>query len=67
MVKSKKCTQAFLKSIIKGLRKTSGNFLKIKKNVCQYPMKTKPKSFAKSLCCLWRFLGIKSLEPLIRQ
>ncbi|MGL2872012.1 hypothetical protein ACR9K6_05225 [Helicobacter pylori] len=52
VIKFKKCTQAFLKSIIKGLRKTSGNFLKIKNNVCQYPMKTKPKSFAKSLCCL---------------
>ncbi|WP_139549429.1 hypothetical protein [Helicobacter pylori] len=52
IIKSKKCTKAFLKSIIKGLRKASGNFLKIKNNVCQYLMKTKPKSFAKSLCCL---------------
>ncbi|RVZ11106.1 hypothetical protein EC526_00625 [Helicobacter pylori] len=67
VIKPKKCAQAFLKSIIKSLRKASGNFLKIKNNVCQYPMKTKPKSFAKSLCCLWRFLGIKSLELLIRQ
>ncbi|WP_162969804.1 hypothetical protein [Helicobacter pylori] len=33
VVKPKKCTQAFLKSIIKSLRKASGNFLKIKNNV----------------------------------
>ncbi|GAA8161913.1 hypothetical protein NP0155_02120 [Helicobacter pylori] len=33
MVKPKKCAQAFLKSIIKSLRKASGNFLKIKNNV----------------------------------
>ncbi|RVY65196.1 hypothetical protein ECC37_01915 [Helicobacter pylori] len=67
VIKPKKCAKAFLKSIIKSLQKASGNFLKIKNNVCQYPMKIKPKSFAKSLCCLWRFLGIKSLELLIRQ
>ncbi|MFP6023145.1 hypothetical protein ECC40_07420 [Helicobacter pylori] len=52
IIKSKKCAKAFLKSIIKSLQKASGNFLKIKNNVCQYPMKTKSKSFAKSLCCL---------------
>ncbi|RVZ97103.1 hypothetical protein [Helicobacter pylori] len=52
VIKPKKCVKTFLKSIIKSLRKTSGNFLKIKNNVCQYLMKTKPKSFAKSLCCL---------------
>ncbi|AYQ45382.1 hypothetical protein C1I82_05405 [Helicobacter pylori] len=52
VIKSKKCAKVFLKSIIKSLRKAGGNFLKIKNNVCQYPTKTKPKSFAKSLCCL---------------
>ncbi|WP_257570554.1 hypothetical protein [Helicobacter pylori] len=52
IIKSKKCAKAFLKSIIKSSQKAGGNFLKIKNNVCQYPMKTKPKSFAKSLCCL---------------
>ncbi|GAA8682001.1 hypothetical protein HpDR81_01920 [Helicobacter pylori] len=33
VVKPKKCAQAFLKSIIKSLRKAGGNFLKIKNNV----------------------------------
>ncbi|EQL70566.1 hypothetical protein N407_03640 [Helicobacter pylori FD662] len=33
VIKSKKCTKAFLKSIIKSLQKASGNFLKIKNNV----------------------------------
>ncbi|EJB42988.1 hypothetical protein HPHPA9_0909 [Helicobacter pylori Hp A-9] len=33
IIKSKKCAQAFLKSIIKSLRKAGGNFLKIKNNV----------------------------------
>ncbi|MGN8412372.1 hypothetical protein FNE53_01980 [Helicobacter pylori] len=33
IIKSKKCAKAFLKSIIKSLRKAGGNFLKIKNNV----------------------------------
>ncbi|WP_187884822.1 hypothetical protein [Helicobacter pylori] len=33
VIKSKKYAKAFLKSIIKSLRKASGNFLKIKNNV----------------------------------
>ncbi|PUD27596.1 hypothetical protein C2S08_01330 [Helicobacter pylori] len=39
IIKSKKCAKAFLKSIIKSLQKAGGNFLKIKNDVCQYPMK----------------------------